>query len=283
MNNYLLPLVLAFLCHYSFAFIKPFAPKIRSQRLTSLQPDGNAHFRRSRVVVSMGKGRKAEKKRKSAPPARREVASPKAAPGSQTQDKEPESFGILGSDGGMGPINSQVGVGFGTPKASSPGKLSPVDVDDAYERALSKVKGQDRLSSSPLRGGGGVSKGLGEPSADGKVPVRNIGLLDVIPESVQSSLELVLIGLLALNLVVIIGIGTGFAVQALPTSNLELPESLVALSKKVEPLIEKSEFYFTPSLGVFFLLSTLLGSFKISQLSRGGTTYVEKKDLKIRK
>lgn len=231
----------------------------------------------------MAKGRKAEKKRKSAPPPSPRVDeqdSSSSSSSSKAKDDEPQSFGILGSDGG-GSSSSSRGFGAMKPLSSSgSGKPSAMDVDAAYEQAMSKIKGQDRMSASPL-GGGVVPGGPGQPPvrADGKVPVREIGIFDVIPESVQSGFELTLFALLALNLLVIIVIGTGFAVEALPTSNLDLPEFLVKLSKQVQPFIQKTDALFTPALGVFFLLSSLLGSFKIAQLSQGTTTYVEKKEI----
>jgi len=230
----------------------------------------------------MAKGRKAEKKRKSAPPPsprEAEQDSSSSTKAKDAKDDEPQSFGILGSDGSSSSNNR----GFGAAKplsSSGSGKPSAMDVDAAYEQAMSKIKGQNRMSASPL-GGGAVPGGPGQPPvrADGKVPVRNIGIFDVIPQSVQNGFELTLFALLALNLLVIIVIGTGFAVEALPTSNLDLPEFLVKVSKEVQPFIQKTDLLFTPALGVFFLLSSLLGSFKIAQLSQGTTTYVEKKEI----
>lgn len=291
--SHLLPLLLlglAAFCHSTSAFVLPMRPSTRYSAVSS----SATVSRMASVVVMMAKGRKAEKKRKSAPPPSRrddeQVVSSSSSSSKQAsspaKDDEPQSFGILGSDGSSS--SSKVGMGFGAAKplsSSGSGKPSPLDVDDAYERALSKIKGQDRLSASPLGGKGPVPGGPGQPPAraDGKVPVRNIGLFDVIPQSVQNGFELTLFALLAVNLLVIIVIGTGFAVEALPTSNLDLPAGLVKLSKQVEPFIQKTDSLFTPALGVFFLLSSVLGSFKITQLSQGTTTYVEKKDLKIRK
>jgi len=227
----------------------------------------------------MAKGRKAEKKRKSAPPPSPREAEQDSSSSTKAKDDEPQSFGILGSDGSSSSNNR----GFGAAKplsSSGSGKPSAMDVDAAYEQAMSKIKGQDRMSASPL-GGAAVPGGPGQPPmrADGKVPVRNIGIFDVIPQWVQNGFELTLFALLALNLLVIIVIGTGFAVEALPTSNLDLPEFLVKVSKQVQPFIQKTDSLFTPALGVFFLLSSLLGSFKIAQLSQGTTTYVEKKEI----
>jgi hypothetical protein len=233
----------------------------------------------------MAKGRKAAKKRKSAPPPfsrddEQDSISSSSTTTTKAKDDEPQSLGILGSDGSS---IDKVGMGFGAAKplsSSGSGKPSAMDVDAAYEQTMSKIKGQDRMSASPL-GGGVVPGGPGQPPvrADGKVPVRNIGIFDVVPQSVQSGFELTLFALLTLNLLVIIVIGTGFAVEALPTSNLDLPDFLVKLSKQVQPFIQKTDALFTPALGVFFLLSSLLGSFKIAQLSQGTTTYVEKKEI----
>lgn len=246
--------------------------RLPSQSLCSSRRPLTTTFGRASVVVRMAKGRKTDKKRKAAPPAGNKDddggKSPQEALTSSNADGEPESFGILGSAGDS-PRGSKP-TGFG----ASP---SPMNVDAAYEKALNKIKGQDRLSGPVLGAGGGGPGGSGPPvRADGKVPVRNIGVLDVIPESVQSGFELTLIALLAINLLVIIVIGIGFAVEALPTSNLDLPESVQALSKQVQPFIDKTDALFTPSLGTFFLISIVLGAFKLSQLSTGGTTYVEK-------
>ncbi|GAB5030955.1 Hypothetical protein NocV09_00402300 [Nannochloropsis oceanica] len=223
----------------------------------------------------MAKGRKAAKKRKTVPPPfprddEQDSSSSTISTTTKAKDKETQSFGILGSDGSS---SDKVGVGFGATKPSSSvgsGKLSAMDVDAAFEKTMSKIKGQDRMSASPL-GGVVVPGGPGQAPvrADGKVPVRNIGIFDVVPQSVQSGFELTLFALLTLNLLVIIVIGTGFAVEALPTSNLDLPDFLVKLSKLVQPFIQKTDALFTPALGVFFLLSSLLGSFKIAQLSQG--------------
>lgn len=279
--SHLLPLLLfalAALCHSTTAFVVPMPSSTRF----SVVAASSTSFRRASVVVSMAKGRKAEKKRKSAPPPSprndEQESSSSSTSTKAKEDDEPQSFGILGSDGG-----SSSSRGFGAAKPLSTagsGKPSAMDVDAAYEQAMSKIKGQDRMSASPL-GGGVVPGGPGQPPvrADGKVPVREIGIFDVIPESVQSGFELTLFALLALNLLVIIVIGTGFAVEALPTSNLDLPEFLVKASKQVQPFIAKTDALFTPALGVFFLLSSLLGSFKIAQLSQGTTTYVEKKEI----
>ena len=164
------------------------------------------------------------------------------------------------------------------PVQAKPVRPAPTakDVDDAYERALSKIKGQDRLSATPLGGGGGGGGAGGPPAEPGKAPVRNVDIFDFLPEGVQTGIETTLIGLLAANLLVIILLGIGFSVEALPTSNLDLPAALVSASKAVKPFVEQYEYLFTPALGTFFLVSTLLGSFKIAQLGKGGTTYREK-------
>lgn len=137
---------------------------------------------------------------------------------------------------------------------------------------MSKIKG----TASPLGGSLKQPEG-GPPQQDGKVPVRNVDIFDFLPESVQSGFETTLIAGLALNLLVVVVLGLGFAIQALPTSNVDLPQGVVDLSNQVRPLVDKYEGLFTPSLGVFFLLSTILGSFKIAQLGKGATEYRERK------
>ena len=223
----------------------------------------------------MAKGRKADKKRKTSTPKQSqhqqqpsEASASSSDSTTTTTNDNSEGYSILGSS--APPTDSKKGFG-------APGKGKP-SIDEAYERALSKIKGQDNLSASPLGGGGAQQLG-GPAPPDGKVPVRNVDIFDSIPESVQTAFEFGLIGGLALNLLVIIVIGIIFSLEALPTSNLDLPENLSTISKQIQPLVTKVEGLFTPAWVFSFLLPTLLGSFKIAQLSRGQTTYVGKGSL----
>ena len=166
--------------------------------------------------------------------------------------------------------------------SSSQAKLSSKDVEAAYQKALEKIKGQDsaasrRTNKSILGAGDGT-----DPTAPGQVVTRNVDIFDFIPESVQNGFEATLISLLALNLLVIVVLGIGFTIEALPTSNLDLPEGVLQLSKTMGTFVEKFEKIFTPSLGVFFLLSSVLGSFKIAQLGKGATSYKEQTDTQYR-
>lgn len=146
------------------------------------------------------------------------------------------------------------------------------DVDDAYERALRKLKNKGLGKGSVSFEGVEPGPGVGQNKT---IVSRNIDVFDLIPDNIQLGFERVLIGALSLNLVVLIGLGIGFAFQALPASSIALPDGVRDAALQVKEVVDKYEGYFTPSLGTFFVFSSLLGSFKVAQLGRGGTTYTE--------
>jgi len=118
----------------------------------------------------------------------------------------------------------------------------------------------------------------GPPPAekDTKVIVtKNINIFTLLPEAVQEGIEKTLIAILFLNLLFIVGLGIGFSFQALLATSFDLPEGVVELAKNVKVLVDKNEQYFTPSIVTFFLVSTLLGSYKVAQLSSGESVYME--------
>lgn len=202
-----------------------------------------------------------------APEPEQQEAGASSATAAEGQGDSEGGFSILGS---AEPARSP-SKGFGAPKGAGP---TAGDVDAAYEQALAKIKGEPSKPKPAFPGAAG-GPGAGEMN-NGKVPVRNVDIFDVLPESLQNGFETTLIAALALNLVVIIGLGIGFSVQAIPTANLDLPASVLGAATTIRPLVEKWEFLFTPSLISFFIVSSLLGSFKIAQLGKGGTTYREK-------
>lgn len=149
--------------------------------------------------------------------------------------------------------------------------MSGKDVDEAYEKALRKLKGKG--SNQPVSFEGiEAGPGVGENK---KVMSRNIDIFDLIPENLQVTFERGLIAALSINLVVLISIGIGFAFQALPASTLELPDNIKSAALTVKTWVDTYDSAFNYSLLSFFLFSSLLGSFKIAQLGRGGTEYVE--------
>lgn len=249
------------------------------------RPSAAAVGRRGAVVVAMAKGKsKSGSKRggasskgkgssggfgKSPPAPEPEPREEARTTEGQGGDSEGGGFSILGSAEPAAATRSpSSSKGFGAPAKQ--------DVDAAYEQALAKIKGEPSKAKPAFPGAAGG--GPAGPGGDGsKVPVRSVDIFDVVPESLQNGFETTLIAALAVNLLVIIGLGIGFSVQAIPTSNLDLPESVLSAATAIRPLVEKWEFLFTPSLLSFFLVSSLLGSFKIAQLGKGGTTYREKK------
>jgi hypothetical protein len=276
----------------------------RSSCLRSNRPASALAIGRQRgvgVVVGMAKGNKGSKSSKrgagnkssswsNQPPApepkqqqqqqqqqQQEMAA-SASSSAGGDEAEGGGFSILGSaepPAAAASRNAGAGrKGFGAARPlQQQGAPTAKEVDEAYEQALSKIKGEPS-KPKPAFGAGGL--GGGGAGMDGKVPVRSVTIFDIVPESLQNGFETTLIALLAVNLLVIIGLGIGFSFQAIPTSNWDLPESVLNAAATVRVLVEKVEFLFTPSLLSFFLVSTLLGSFKIAQLGKGATTYVEK-------
>ena len=197
-----------------------------------------------------------------------------SSPPSQPQEQQHQASPAEGQEdsGGYSILGS-------APTPAAPARkgfgASRQEVDDAYEQALSKIKGEpSKKKGKPMFGGG--ADGPDPTMGGGRVPVKNVDIFDVIPQPIQNGFETVLIAALAANLLVIIGLGIGFSVQAIPTSNLDLPEAVLSAATTIRPLVEQLEFLFSPALVSFFVLSSFLGAFKLGQLGKGGTTYREK-------